>query len=402
MLFWIIVRTALKSLLANKLRSFLAMLGIIIGVGAVISMLALGAGAQQQVIEQFSAMGSNLLIIKPGQNGSGGVKSGVWASLKLEDATAILKELPAVTAVAPVVSGGVQLKYMEQNTRTNAVGCAITWPRMRNFDLADGRIFTDDETDRSARVAVIGPLAAENIFGESSPLNQVVKLNGINFTVVGIFKPKGDQGWFNPDDQIVVPYTTAMHQLFGLTYVREIDIQSAENTDLSQLQADVTQMLRRRHRIQEGATEDFTIRNQADLLEARLAASRVFEVLLGSVAGISLVVGGIGIMNIMLVTVTERTREIGVRKAVGARNRDILRQFLIESTLMSGVGGALGAGAGVAAARIIGNCTSFVVLVRPQSAVIAISVSAAVGIFFGLYPAYRASLLDPIEALRYE
>jgi len=273
---------------------------------------------------------------------------------------------------------------------------------MRNFDLADGRIFTDDETDRSARVAVIGPLAAENIFGESSPLNQVVKLNGINFTVVGIFKPKGDQGWFNPDDQIVVPYTTAMHQLFGLTYVREIDIQSTENTDLSQLQADVTQMLRRRHRIQEGATEDFTIRNQADLLEARLAASRVFEVLLGSVAGISLVVGGIGIMNIMLVTVTERTREIGVRKAVGARNRDILRQFLIESTLMSGVGGALGAGAGVAAARIIGNCTSFVVLVRPQSAVIAISVSAAVGIFFGLYPAYRASLLDPIEALRYE
>jgi putative ABC transport system permease protein len=402
MLFWIIVKTALKSLWASKMRSFLAMLGIIIGVAAVIAMLAIGAGAQQQVLERFTAMGTNLLIVRPSQNGTGGVKSGNAQTLVVDDCAALLKENPAITAVAPVVSGSVQAKYMGQNSRTSAMGTTITYLAARNFEVESGRAFTEAEAEGSARVALLGPTTATDLFADESPLDRMVKLNGINFKVIGVLKAKGDQGWFNPDDQVIIPYTTAMHEIFGLTYLREIDIQSAEHTNLDQLQADVTALLRRRHRIQPGEDEDFSIRNQADLLEAMSAATGTFKVLLASIAGISLLVGGIGIMNIMLVTVTERTREIGVRKAVGARNADIMKQFLVESMLMSGVGGLLGACMGISAAMLVSHFTTFTTIVQPDSIVISLSVSAAVGIFFGFYPAYRAAQLDPIEALRYE
>jgi putative ABC transport system permease protein len=270
-----------------------------------------------------------------------------------------------------------------------------------------GEAFTELDVERNARVALLGPVTAENLFGVQDAVGQTVKINGINFTVNGVLKGKGDQGFFNPDDQILIPYTTAMRQVFGSTTsnvnaVREIDIQAADGADLDKLQVDILALLKKRHRVQPGMPDDVNIRNQAEFLEARSKATQTFTVLLGSTAGISLLVGGIGIMNIMLVTVTERTREIGIRKAIGAKDRDILRQFLIEALLMSGLGGLLGVGLGVGSSALVGRFTDFATIVQPFSIALSLGVSAAVGIFFGYYPATRAAKLDPIEALRYE
>ena len=405
MLFWNIIKVALKSLLANKLRSFLAMLGIIIGVGAVIAMLALGAGAQKQILDRMTAMGTNLLIIRPGNRGTGGVMSGTQQNLTLEDAQAVASDLAGVGGVAPVVGGNAQVKYMNRNNRVAITGTAPTYFAIRSFTIERGRPFTDSEAERLARVTVIGPTTAENLFETDEPLGKAIKVNGVNFTVIGVLKSKGDQGWFNPDDQVLIPYSTAMKQVFGVDYLREIDIQAADDADITQLQKDTTTLLRRRHRLQTDAPDDFNIRNQAEMLETVSAMSDTFSILLGGIASISLLVGGIGIMNIMLVTVTERTREIGVRKAIGAKDRDILGQFLIEAILMSGIGGVIGVGAGIGAARLlplIPRFSSFTTVVTPFSVIISISFAAAVGIFFGFYPAYRAAILNPIDALRYE
>jgi putative ABC transport system permease protein len=399
---WTIVKVALESLLVNKLRSILAMLGIIIGVGAVISMLALGSGAQQQVLARIASMGTDLLVVRPGQRGQGGVMSGTQQTLKLEDAEAILREVPQVRQVAPVVGGSAQLKYYRRNTRASVVGTSVTYFGIRAFEVEKGRAFTEGEAERMARVAVLGPVTAENLFGADEPLGATIKLNGINFRVLGVLKSKGDQGWANPDDQVIVPYTTAMKQVFGVDSLREIDIQTADSASLDAAQEAVTQLLRRRHRLRPGADDDFNIRNQAEILETASDVSRTFTILLGSIASISLIVGGIGIMNIMLVTVTERTREIGVRKAIGAKRRDILQQFLIEAILMSGLGGLIGVIAGISAAELVGGFTRFTTQVELQSVLLALSFSAGVGVFFGWYPARRAALLEPIEALRYE
>jgi len=402
MLFWTILKVALKSLWANKLRSFLAMLGIIIGVGAVISMLAMGAGAKHQIIERVSASGTNLLVVRPGAGILRHVFSGTRENLTIEDAQAIVKEVPDVYQVAPVVRGGAQLKYYNMNTESHVIGTAPSYFPIRNFQIEFGRAFTEGEVERLAKVAVLGPVTVENLFRIDDPIEKTIKINGVNFKVVGVMKSKGDAGWFNPDDQVFVPYSTAMKQMLGRDHLNEIDIQAQKGADLSQVQEAVVKLLRKRHRIRAGKDDDFHVRNQAEILEMLSAVTRTFTILLGSIASISLLVGGIGIMNIMLVTVTERTREIGVRKAVGARERDILKQFLIEAVLMSGVGGMIGVGVGAGAAAVIGKATEFVTLVEPVSVLLAMSFSAAVGIFFGYYPARRAALLDPIEALRYE
>jgi len=402
MLFWTTIKLALKSLFANKLRSFLAMLGIIIGVGAVIAMLAIGAGAQKQILDRISSMGTDLLIIRPGQHGFHGVSSGSQENLTLEDAEAILQQVPGVGQIAPVVNGNAQVKYFNKNARTSVVGTGITYLPIRNFEVERGRCFTEGEVERVARVAVLGPMTVTNLFEGDEPLNNDIKINGINFKVVGILKSKGDQGWFNPDDQVMVPYTTAMKQLFGLDYLREIDVQAKRKFNLSAVQDSTSAVLRTRHRTRPGAPDDFFIRNQAEIIDTVTSVSRTFTILLGGIASISLLVGGIGIMNIMLVTVTERTREIGVRKAIGAKDRDILRQFLIEAVIMSVLGGLIGVGIGIGAARLISSSTSFTATVEVQSVVLAISFAGAVGIFFGYYPARRAAMLDPIEALRYE
>ena len=402
MLFRTIVKIAFKSLTANKLRSFLAMLGIIIGVGAVISMLALGAGAKRQVMQRITSMGTNLLIVRPGAPRRGGVRSGSVESLKLADAEALLKELDGVEAVAPVVTGRAQVKHFGENANTTVTGAPLTYLSIRSFELASGRAFSPVEEDRSARVAVLGASVAAQLFGSRQPIGESIRVKNVNVRVVGVLKPKGDQGWFNPDEMVVIPYATAMKQVLGQDFLSEIDVKASEHADLSQLEEEIAQVLRKRHHIRADAEDDFHVRNQAEIIETASTFTQTFTILLGGIAGISLVVGGIGIMNIMLVTVTERTREIGVRKAIGARNRDILRQFLVESILISGLGGLSGIVMGFAAAAAVSRFTEYQTVVETYSIVLALAVSASVGIFFGYYPARRAASLDPIEALRYE
>lgn len=397
-----LLKVAAFSLVANKLRSFLAVLGIIIGVGAVIAMLAIAAGAKAQVLQSISAMGTQLLVVRPGQHGTHGVMTGTQQNLTIEDAEAILKEVPGVLQAAPVVQGRGQIKYYERNVSCSLLGTTITFFPVRAFDLELGRPFTDAELDHMAHVAVLGPVTRENLMGADNPIGATIKINGQNFQVIGVTKSKGDQGWYNPDDQVIVPLTTAMKQLLGVDYLREIDVQCQPGADLNTVQDGLTSVLRRRHRTEPDAENDFEVRNQAEILSAASEVTRTFTILLGAVAGISLLVGGIGIMNIMLVTVTERTREIGVRKAIGAKERDILRQFLFEAIFMSGLGGLIGIGAGVGAAKIIGRLTYFTTELQPKSMVLAMLFSAAVGIFFGYYPARRAAKLNPIDALRYE
>ncbi|MBC7472707.1 MAG: ABC transporter permease [Candidatus Sericytochromatia bacterium] len=401
MFVWTIVKVALKSLVANKLRSFLAMLGIIIGVGSVISLLAIGTGAQKQVIDQVSSMGKNLLMVRPGFRGSGGVRSGSQQNLKLNDAQAILNKLSDIDLVSPVVNGNYQLKYFNKNTNSSLSGVASTYFPIRNLEVDKGRFFTENETDNMKRVVILGSQVSIDLFADNSPLNEDIKINGVNFNVIGVIKQKGSQGG-SPDDQIFVPYKIAMKQLIGTDNLREIDVQAKDKADLTALQDSMTQLLRKRHRIQDSETDDFTIRNMAEVLQEAESFTKIFTILLGGIASISLLVGGIGIMNIMLVTVTERTREIGIRKAIGAKNKDILRQFLIEAIVMTTSGGLIGLLFGVSIANLVGKFTPFPPVVTISSIIISISFSMTVGLFFGYYPARRAAKLDPIEALRYE
>lgn len=402
MLFWTILKVALRSLFANKTRSLLSMLGIIIGVGAVISMLALGAGAQKQVLSGIQSMGTNLLVVRSGQAGMRGVSLGAQDNLTVDDAEVLLQKIPAVLVVAPVVGGSVQIKYLNKNVRTVLTGSAITYFTIRDFQVQVGRPFTETEVNTNARVTVLGPVTVDNLFGNRNPIGQTVKLKGINFKVIGVLKSKGDQGYFNPDDQAIIPYTTAMKQVLGLLYLREIDLQIDPKADIKQAQIKATRLLEKTHRIQPGSPDDFNIRNQAEIIQTASNFTQIFTILLGGIASISLLVGGIGIMNIMLVTVTERTREIGIRKAVGAKNRDILLQFLFESTLLSCTGGLIGVGLGILAAILIGRFSPIPAIIQLPSILLAFCFAATVGIFFGFYPANRAAHLDPIEALRYE
>jgi ABC-type antimicrobial peptide transport system permease subunit len=337
-------------------------------------MLAIGAGAQKAIMDRFTAFGTNLLTVRPAQRGTGGVMSGTHQNLTPEDALA-LTQVPGVAAVSPAAGGRAQVKYLSKNTRTDING-----------------------------VTVLGPVTAEDLFGAEDPIDKTVKINGINFRVIGVLKSKGDQGFWNPDDEAFVPYTTAMKQLFGLDYLREITCRVKDGADIDKTQNAILDVMRKRHRVLPGQPDDVQIRNQAEFLSAATEATNTFTYLLGSVAAISLLVGGIGIMNIMLVSVTERTREIGIRKAIGAKDRDILRQFLIEAILMSGIGGLLGVALGVGVARLVPLLThgTFQTLVQVPGILLAIGFSAAVGIFFGYYPAVRAARLDPIDALRYE
>ncbi|MGN6370397.1 MAG: ABC transporter permease [Phycisphaerae bacterium] len=426
MLFWIIIRSSLQSLMANKTRSLLAMLGIIIGVGAVIAMLAMGAGAQQKILNNIQAMGTDLLMVRPAQAASNGVYGGWAQTMDVGDAMAI-SQLPGVEAVTPAVQGTAQVQYGNRNSRTTVAGGAVTFFQIRNFEIEQGRSFTEEEAEGLARVAVLGPVTASNLFGDKSPIGDKVRINGIQFNVVGITKAKGDQGWSNPDDQVFVPYTTAMKILFGQTVLKEIDVKCTQGADLNAVSGEpptqdpwhregfkhdvpppltsIAGLLRLRHKLAPDAADDFRVQNQADIIAMASDNIMTFRILLASIALISLLVGGIGIMNIMLVTVTERTREIGTRKAIGAKNRDILLQFLVESVVMSGVGGSLGALMGIGLAKgipMIKLFDRFMTIVQPEVVVVSISVAAFVGIFFGLYPAFRASRLDPIEALRYE
>ncbi len=397
----IIIKIAIRSLLANKVRSFLATLGIIIGVTSVILMLGLGEGAKVKVTEEIKSFGTNLLVLRPGKKGLHGVRTTEKENLTLEDAKAISK-IPFVKNVAPGVASMVQLKYLNKNTRSSATGTVPSHIEVRNFEVESGRFLTDQDVRERRKVAAICAKVKEDLFGVTDPLGKVIKVKGINFQVVGTLKAKGDRGWFNPDDQIFIPITTAMKRLLGIDYLRNINIQVVSIEKMDMVQRAIEAMMRQRHGITAGEEDDFYIRSQREYLDSMMRVSRTFTFLLAGVASVSLVVGGIGIMNIMLVTVAERTREIGIRKAVGGKNRDILRQFLVESLAVSLLGGILGIILGIGGGFVVNLSGGYQVIIKLAPILLGFFFSASVGIFFGYYPARKAAKLNPIDALRYE
>jgi len=398
-------KIAFRALQRNKLRSALTALGIIIGVAAVIAMVGIGSGAKAQVEAQIASLGQNVILVFSGSMTSSGIRTG-WGgagTLKVEDAEAIRREVPGVTAVSEEVRSNSQIAAGNQNWFTQVLGESPDYFDIRQWPLAEGAPFTDQDVRSANKVCVIGRTTATQIFGNSDPVGQTLRIKNVPFTVTGVLTSKGlsAQGP-DQDDVVIMPYTSAMKRVAGGTTLRNINVQVADPRDLAPAQQQIVSLLRQRHNIREGRDDDFTVRNQQEIAETATATADVMAGLLFAIAVVSLVVGGIGIMNIMLVSVTERTREIGTRMAVGAHSKDILTQFLIEAVSLSSVGGLIGIIMGIGASKLLATFKSWPSLISPGSIVIAFLVSSAVGIFFGFYPARQASRLDPIDALRYE
>ncbi len=400
-----LIRTALGSLRGNRLRSFLALLGIIIGVGAVITMVAVGAGARAKVSEQIQSFGSGLLLVLPGAATTGGLRSGSGGvtTLVYEDAEAIRRECPAVLEVAPAVRGVVPVVAGNMNWTTIAQGTTPEIQVVRLWRVAGGKFFTTQDVEGAMKVAVLGATVVENLFGAEDPLGQVVRIKKVPFEVVGVLEKKGlSPHGVDQDDIVFIPVTTAQKKILGITYLTSIVTVSTGPETVYEAERQIRDLLRQRHRIPPGEESDFTIRNFAEALRATEESARTLSILLGAIASISLLVGGIGIMNIMLVSVTERIREIGIRIAIGARPRDVLAQFLIEAFLLCALGGVVGVAAGVGATHLLAYTAGWDVLITAGAITLAFGSSAGVGIFFGFFPAWKASRLHPIEALRYE
>jgi putative ABC transport system permease protein len=402
------LRISFRALRVNKMRSALTMLGIIIGVGAVIAMLAVGTGASKRIAEQISSMGSNLLIILPGATTAGGVRmgSGTQPTLTTADAQAIQRECPAVRNVAPVLSGVAQVIYGHQNWSTGVVGTTPSMLTVRDWQLAAGRPFTEQDVKSATKVCLLGQTVVDNLFGDMDPVGQFIRIKNLPFTVIGVLARKGQsaQGQ-DQDDTIYVPVTTAQKKLFGTSFpgmVRIIMVKAKSTEDLAPAEKQMNELLRQRHRIGRDQENDFTIRNLTQIMQTAEQSTKVMTLLLGAIASVSLLVGGIGIMNIMLVSVTERTREIGIRMAIGAKTWDIRLQFIIEALILSLIGGVAGIILGISGSKILSALAGWSTIISPFSILLAFGFSGIVGIFFGFYPAYKASLLDPIEALRYE
>ena len=396
------IRIALRALRRNKLRTFLTMLGMIIGVAAVIAMVSIGNGAKSQVEGQIASLGQNVLSVFPGSSTSGGARGG-WGSVSTllpEEALIIASEVSGVVAVSGEVRDRQQVQANGMNWNTMVQGESPDYLGIRAWPLADGAMFTEADVKSAAKVAVIGKTVADQLFTGSDPLGQTIRLRNIPFTIVGVLTSKGVSFFgSDQDDAVIIPYTSAMRRVMGRQYLSAILIQAASPKDMTRIQTDVASLLQQRR---SGREPDFTVRSQLELAEAATATSRTMTALLGGIAAVSLVVGGIGIMNIMLVSVTERTREIGIRMAVGAKGKDILLQFLIEAVTLSVIGGTIGIVLGVGISRLLATKMNWPALTSASSIVVAFVFSAAVGIFFGFYPAKKASGLDPIEALRYE
>jgi putative ABC transport system permease protein len=401
-------KVAYRSLRANKMRSILTMLGMIIGVAAVIAMVSIGAGANERISAQIASVGSNLILVIPGSTTSGGLRSGFGGvpTLTMADAKAIGKELPAVARATPSVRGSAPVVYGNQNWSTIIQGVTPEFFQIRDWVLAGGRYFTGAEVEAAAKVAVLGQTVADNLFGEESPVGRIVRIKRVPFTVVGIMERKGQspQGQ-DQDDIVIVPVTSAQRKILGSAHIGTVGAILAQAFDAAstgEAERQIVELLRQRHRIGPGQENDFSVRNLSEMLAVAEESTRIMSLLLGAIASVSLLVGGIGIMNIMLVSVTERTREIGIRMAVGARERDILLQFLIEALFLAVTGGAIGILAGVGGSKLISLFAGWSTLISSGAVLVAFGFSAAVGIFFGFYPARKASRLDPIEALRYE
>lgn len=397
--------SAIASLRANLMRSLLTMLGIIIGVGAVITTVALGEGAQRSVKENLQKLGSNLLFVRPGNQTFGGVvmSAGSGITLTEDDVVAIKQKAKHIESLSPESRKGVQAKFGNKNWNTTVVGVYPEYEKVRNATLSAGRYFTEADNKAMNAVCVIGSTVAQNLFERGvNPVGQTIRINNVGFQVLGVLEEKGSSGWQNPDDQILAPLNTVQKRLSGATWISGITIKVVSEEKMTDALIEVEQILRKQHRLRSDQDNDFTIRNQSDLVSAFSETSRILAFLLTSVAIVSLVVGGIGIMNIMLVTVTERTREIGIRKAIGAKKRDILLQFLIESTVLALAGGAIGILLGVGVSELLGQVSTFRTVVSLEPILVSFLFSGLVGVFFGLYPAQKAASADAIEALRYE
>ena len=401
------LREAWQAMAANKLRTFLTMLGMVIGVGAVILMLAIGQGAQILVKQAIASMGSNLFIVLSGFSSTAGVRSssGNAPTLTVRDARA-MAELPSIEAVAPVQPGSSQVIYGSNNWNTQVYGTTPSYLDVRDWDIQSGAVFGDAEMRSATRVAILGQTVVQQLFGDEDPVGKTIRIRNSPFVVIGVLARKGQSmDGRDQDDTILVPLTTAQRTLFGSQFpdsVRYILVQAATEQMMSRAERAMTELLRERHRLPEGADLDFTIRNLSAVAEVQAQTTKVMSLLLGAVASVSLVVGGIGIMNIMLVSVTERTREIGIRMAIGARRRDILLQFLLEAIIVSVFGCLIGVLLGVGGALLVTQTTGTFVVVTATSVLLAFVVAAAVGVFFGFYPARKAAGLKPIDALRFQ
>jgi putative ABC transport system permease protein len=401
---------AMRALRVNKMRSILTMLGIVIGVAAVIAMIAIGGGAQQRLQEQIASLGSNLLIVVPGSIIHSGARLGAGNAQTLteQDARAITTEIPDVAFAAPLTRSNAQVVFGNTNWATNINGVYNDYFDVREWNLAEGRFFDQGEITRFGKVAILGKTVSSQLFGEDNPVGQVVRIRGIPFEIIGLMESKGQssQGQ-DQDDVIFVPLTTGRNRLFGeprgrIARVGTIMIKAQDGSDTQEVEQRITDLLRQRHRIQPSMENDFQVRNLTEILKTQEAASKVMSMLLAAVASVSLLVGGIGIMNIMLVSVTERTREIGLRLAVGARGRDIMMQFLVEAMTLATLGGAVGVLLGVFISWLVAYIANWGISLSPLSIIFAVGFSAAIGIFFGYYPAKKAAQMQPIDALRYE
>ena len=404
------IRIALQALRVNKLRSSLTMLGIVIGVAAVIVMVAVGSGASRRIQEQMASIGSNLLMVQPGSMTSGGLHMGHGSVMTLteDDARAIATEIPGVLTASGSMRGVAQVVFGNQNWSTAVQGTEEDYLELRDWELEVGRFFTQEDLDGATKVAVLGQTVEESLFGDGEAVGQVVRIQKVPFTVIGVLQRKGQTArGQDQDDTVIVPLSTAKKRVFGVSQanarsVGVIQIKAVSPDLLAEIQAQTVDLLRQRHRLQPYQDNDFDVRNLAEMFAAQAASTQTMTVLLGAIASVSLLVGGIGIMNIMLVSVTERTREIGLRMAVGARSRDILGQFLIEAVTLALVGGILGILVGVGGSALITLLAKWSILITPASIALAFGASAFIGIFFGYFPARKAAYLDPIEALRYE
>jgi putative ABC transport system permease protein len=404
------IRIALRSLRVNKLRSALTMLGIIIGVGAVITMVAVGAGASARVAEQIQSLGSNLIIVLSGSVNTAGVRIGQGSQLTIteDDSAAIAREVPAVQVSAPSVRGNTQVVFGNLNWYTGVQGVTADYFEARDWMVVSGRPIGPEDVDGATKVALLGQTTAQNLFGDADPIGQIIRIKKVPFTVIGLLDRKGQNSWGqDQDDILLLPMSTAKKKVLGKSNsnpraVQAISVKIRAGEDMADAEIQLRELLRQRHRLQPYQDDDFNVRNLSEILQAQEDAQKVMTYLLGAIASVSLLIGGIGIMNIMLVSVTERTREIGLRMAVGARGRDILGQFLVEAVTLALIGGLIGIAMGLGGAEALSAYFEFRTLVAPSAIAVAFGFAAAVGVGFGFFPALKASWLDPIDALRYE
>lgn len=405
MLFTELLKMAWRSLAANKLRTFLTMLGVIIGVTSVIALVSVGMGVKKNVVDSISRLGSNMLIIMAGSSNRGGPRgaAGSITTLTYDDAEAIKSKIKNISYVSPTVQSSYQVVYGHENWNTSVTGVVPEYVSIQSLTLKSGLFFSEHDVDVRNRVAVIGSTVAANLFDSVNPVGKKIRIGNAPYTIIGVLESKGQSsGGQDQDDVVLIPLTTAQERLIGITHVRSINVQVTDADKMDEVQSNIEKLLRQRHRIRAGAEDDFNVRNLTSLMETMTSTTTMITLLLGAIAGISLIVGGVGIMNITLASVTERTREIGIRKAIGATYNSIMLQFLIESTMISIIGGVIGIVIGIGAAQLISKFGNFTTVISGLSIVASFGFALFVGVFFGLLPARKAARLDPIDALRYE